>query len=68
MIQDAAVYSEHSGKTDIDEDDVRLAIQGRVNYSFTQPPPRDVKTLFLDSIKARVHEYIGSGRSGGREK
>ncbi|KAJ2790816.1 Transcription initiation factor TFIID subunit 9, partial [Coemansia guatemalensis] len=31
----------HAKKTDIDMDDVRLAIQGRVNYSFTSPPDKE---------------------------
>lgn len=42
VLQDALVYSEHSGKGVLDLEDVRLAIQSRVNYSFTSPPPREV--------------------------
>eukprot|EP01132_Coremiostelium_polycephalum_P004604 gene4604-5750_t len=42
VLQDSVVYSEHSGKTNIDITDVRLAIQSRVNYSFTSPPPREL--------------------------
>ncbi|KAJ2444287.1 Transcription initiation factor TFIID subunit 9 [Coemansia sp. RSA 2424] len=41
VLQDAMVYAEHAKKTDIDMDDVRLAIQGRVNYSFTSPPDKE---------------------------
>ncbi|CAB4302826.1 unnamed protein product [Prunus armeniaca] len=36
------VYSEHAGKPAIDCDDVKLAIQSKVNFSFSQPPPREV--------------------------
>ncbi|ORZ15887.1 transcription initiation factor TAFII31 [Absidia repens] len=41
VLQDALVYMEHANKTDIDLDDVQLAIQGRVNHSFTTPPPKE---------------------------
>jgi transcription initiation factor TFIID subunit 9B len=42
VLGDAQTYSEHAGKTAIDCDDVKLAIQSRVNFSFSQPPPREV--------------------------
>ncbi|GBG65720.1 hypothetical protein CBR_g52315 [Chara braunii] len=50
VLTDARVYSEHASKSAIDVDDVRLAIQSRVNFSFTQPPPREV---LLELAKAR---------------
>ncbi|OLY79365.1 Transcription initiation factor TFIID subunit 9 [Smittium mucronatum] len=40
VLQDALVYSEHAEKKDLDLEDARLAIQGRMNYSFTSPPDR----------------------------
>ena len=43
VFKDASVYSEHANKPDLDLEDVRLAIQSRVNFSFTQPPPREVR-------------------------
>uniref|UniRef100_A0A2P2JF89 Transcription initiation factor TFIID subunit 9 n=1 Tax=Rhizophora mucronata TaxID=61149 RepID=A0A2P2JF89_RHIMU len=43
VLTDAQVYSEHAGKAAIDCDDVRLAVQSKVNFSFSQPPPREVK-------------------------
>ncbi|KAK6153564.1 hypothetical protein DH2020_013203 [Rehmannia glutinosa] len=42
VLTDAQVYSEHAGKSTIDSDDVKLAIQSKVNFSFSQPPPREV--------------------------
>ncbi|KAJ7951506.1 transcription initiation factor TFIID subunit 9 [Quillaja saponaria] len=42
VLTDAQVYSEHAGKAAIDCDDVKLAIQSKVNLSFSQPPPREV--------------------------
>lgn len=42
LLTDAQVYSEHAGKSAIDCDDVKLAIQSKVNFSFSQPPPREV--------------------------
>lgn len=47
VLTDAQVYSEHAGKAAIDCDDVKLAIQSKVNFSFSQPPPREVPDLFF---------------------
>ena len=47
VFQDALLYSEHAGRTDVGLDDVRLAIQGRVNHSFTSPPPKEVNRRSL---------------------
>ena len=43
VLSDAQVYSEHAAKPTIDCDDVKLAIQSKVNFSFSQPLPREVK-------------------------
>ncbi|KAF0922316.1 hypothetical protein E2562_031808 [Oryza meyeriana var. granulata] len=42
VLGDAQVYADHAGKSQLDADDVRLAIQSKVNFSFSQPPPREV--------------------------
>ena len=42
VLEDAKVYPDHASKKELDESDVRLAIQTRMDYSFTSPPPRDV--------------------------
>eukprot|EP01102_Stenamoeba_stenopodia_P005848 TRINITY_DN16561_c0_g1_i1.p1 TRINITY_DN16561_c0_g1~~TRINITY_DN16561_c0_g1_i1.p1 ORF type:complete len:200 (+),score=59.21 TRINITY_DN16561_c0_g1_i1:153-752(+) len=42
VLQDSLLYAEHSGRSDLDLEDVRLAIQNKVGFSFTQPPPREV--------------------------
>ncbi|MCO5588449.1 hypothetical protein L7F22_042405 [Adiantum nelumboides] len=41
VLGDAQLYSEHASKPSIDCDDVKLAIQSRVNFSFSQPPSRE---------------------------
>ncbi|XP_031552788.1 transcription initiation factor TFIID subunit 9B-like [Actinia tenebrosa] len=41
VLDDAKAYSSHAGKKDIDTDDVQLAIQSRLDHSYTSPPPRD---------------------------
>jgi len=41
VLEDATIYASHASKASLDLEDVRLAIQSRVNYSFTQPPPRE---------------------------
>ncbi|KAJ1915882.1 hypothetical protein IWQ60_008295 [Tieghemiomyces parasiticus] len=47
VFQDALMYSEHAGKNALDIDDVRLSIQGRVNHSFTTPPPKELSLLLI---------------------
>ncbi|KAL3326516.1 hypothetical protein AABB24_037270 [Solanum stoloniferum] len=41
VLTDAQVYSEHVGKASIDSNDIKLAIQSKVNFSFSQPPPHE---------------------------
>ncbi|KAM6985861.1 transcription initiation factor TFIID subunit 9 [Aplochiton taeniatus] len=41
IIEDAKIYATHAKKNVVDADDVRLAIQCRMDQSFTSPPPRD---------------------------
>ena len=47
ILEDAKIYSAHADKTEIDESDVRLAIQSRMDHSFTSPPPRDVCDIIM---------------------
>ncbi len=45
------LYAEHAGRSAIDLDDVKMAIQARVNAEFTGPPPREVdnhNAMYLD--------------------
>ncbi|CAN8321868.1 unnamed protein product [Cochlearia groenlandica] len=42
VLTDAQVYSEHASKSTIDCDDVKLAIQSKANFTFSQPPSREV--------------------------
>ncbi|KAF6162431.1 hypothetical protein GIB67_017319 [Kingdonia uniflora] len=48
VLTDAQLYSEHASKPTIDTDDIKLAIQTKVNFSFSQPPPRELSAP-LDS-------------------
>ncbi|KAE8218865.1 hypothetical protein CF319_g7336 [Tilletia indica] len=61
VLQDALVYSDHAasrstasgGATgNLSLEDVQLAIQSRVNYSFTHPPPKDVLVSLASSINS----------------
>lgn len=45
ILDDAKVYSSHANKKNIDVEDIKLAIQCRLDHSFTTPPPRDVYIL-----------------------
>ena len=42
IIEDAKIYATHAKKSTVDADDIKLAIQCRMDQSFTSPPPRDV--------------------------
>ncbi|XP_074321087.1 transcription initiation factor TFIID subunit 9 [Silene latifolia] len=42
VLTDAQVYSEHASKDIIEPDDIKLAIQSKGSFSFSQPPPREV--------------------------
>lgn len=46
VLSDALVYSDHANSrqasSTLSLDDINLAIQSRVNYSFTQPPDKDM--------------------------
>ncbi|XP_028402693.1 transcription initiation factor TFIID subunit 9B-like [Dendronephthya gigantea] len=41
VLEDARVYCNHANKKEIDADDIKLAVQIRMDNSFTSPPPRD---------------------------
>jgi hypothetical protein len=45
VISDAQLFSEHAGKSEIDTEDVRLAIEGKVSHSFTRVPSKEVCKL-----------------------
>ena len=47
VLQDALSYGEHAGKNDVDVDDIKLAIHGRINHSFTFPPRQEVYFCFI---------------------
>lgn len=42
ILDDAKVYASHANKKVIDADDVKLAVQCKMDHTFTTPPPRDV--------------------------
>lgn len=48
VLSDALVYSDHANSrqagSNLSLEDVQLAIQSRVNYSFTKPPEKDVSS------------------------
>lgn len=63
ILDDAKVYSNHASKKNIDVEDVKLAIQCRLDHSFTTPPPRD---LLMDVSRHKnntslplIKPYIG---------
>lgn len=57
VLDDSKVYSSHANKKTIDGDDVRLAIQCRMDHSFTTPPPRDVSVIYF-IIKKSAKDFF----------
>lgn len=41
VLDDAKLYSSHAGNTNITREDVKFAIQTKLDHTFTGPPPRD---------------------------
>ena len=42
VLEDAKLCSSHANKKSIDLDDIKMAIQFKLDHSYTNPPPRDV--------------------------
>ncbi|XP_048745485.1 transcription initiation factor TFIID subunit 9B-like [Ostrea edulis] len=42
VLEDAKVYSNHANKKSLDAEDIKLAVQCRMDHSYTSPPPRDL--------------------------
>jgi len=42
VLEDAKLCSGHANKKSIDLDDIKMAIQFKLDHSYTNPPPRDV--------------------------
>lgn len=67
VLSDALVYADHAssrqGGTQISLEDVQLAVQSRVNYSFTTPPPKEVSIPypFLQERSEFKAKECGSG-------
>lgn len=40
-LEDAKLYSSHAGNSVISKEDIKLAIQMKLDHSFTTPPPKD---------------------------
>lgn len=53
VLGDASAYAGHADRSTLELDDVKLAMQARVNFAFAQPPPREVQ-LELSSARNRV--------------
>ncbi|KAH9611592.1 hypothetical protein KSS87_019042 [Heliosperma pusillum] len=63
VLTDAQVYSEHANKDSIEPDDIKLAIQSKANFSFSQPPPREV-LLELAKNRNKIPLPKNSGSPG----
>uniref|UniRef100_R7W0Z9 Transcription initiation factor TFIID subunit 9 n=1 Tax=Aegilops tauschii TaxID=37682 RepID=R7W0Z9_AEGTA len=65
VLGDAQVYADHAAKPQLDADDIRLAIQAKVNFSFSQPPPREASRQGIqtrDHQRRRSHVAVGEGK------
>lgn len=59
VLQDALVYADHAnssksaaGVSNLSVDDIQLAIQSRVNHSFTSPPSKDMLLALSSSLNS----------------
>ncbi|SPO49209.1 related to TAF9 - TFIID and SAGA subunit [Moesziomyces antarcticus] len=56
VLSDALVYADHASarqaSSSLSLDDVNLAIQSRVNYSFTKPPEKDMLLALASTVNA----------------
>lgn len=64
VLDDAKVYSNHAKKKVIDLDDVRLAVQMQQDRSFTNPPSRDVSTVYCFSFNFLILFSLSFSRLG----
>ncbi|XP_013421558.1 transcription initiation factor TFIID subunit 9B [Lingula anatina] len=55
VLDDAKVYANHAGKKNIDTEDVKLAIQCKLDHSYTTPPPKD---LLMEVAKHRNSQSL----------
>ena len=64
VLDDAKAYSNHANKKEIDVDDVKLAVDCRLDHSFTTPPPRDVSIQppFSPSLLPSPHSFPSISR------
>ena len=42
FLETALSFAEHAGRTELTQEDLKLAIQSKVTTEFTGPPPREV--------------------------
>jgi len=65
VLGDASAYAGHADRSTLELDDVKLAMQARVNFAFAQPPPREVQ-LELSSARNRVPlPGLGAAKTSG---
>ena len=67
MLEDAKVYSEHAKKKEIDVSDVQLAIEAKMDHSFTPPPPREVSKHIMQIILNVIPSFSYCWRLLGRK-
>lgn len=60
VLQDSLVYSEHAGKSEIDLEDLRLAIRNQLRHMFVPPPSRDVPHLPLGASHRSLGFFLFS--------
>ena len=57
ILDDAKAFSTHAGKKSIDVEDTKLAVQLKLDKSYTNPPPRELllgKKVYLSCIYTLV--------------
>ncbi|KAJ3231487.1 hypothetical protein HDU81_003713 [Chytriomyces hyalinus] len=63
VVADAQLFADHAGRTEIDVDDVRLAVEAKMSHSFTGAPSKEVLASIAEAKNVAplpvVNEKLG---------
>ncbi|KAJ3252848.1 hypothetical protein HDU77_004889 [Chytriomyces hyalinus] len=63
VVADAQLFADHAGRTEIDADDVRLAVEAKMSHSFTGAPSKEVLASIAEAKNVAplpvVNEKLG---------
>ncbi|KAI8827581.1 transcription initiation factor IID, 31kD subunit-domain-containing protein [Chytriomyces cf. hyalinus JEL632] len=63
VVADAQLFADHAGRTEIDADDVRLAVEAKMSHSFTGAPSKEVFDEFALELELTHLKHANSVQS-----